>query len=207
MKQTEVANLELLVRLRAGDESARDKLILDNKGLVHYYVNKFPGRWLAAGGPDPCPPADELEAIGLLALCKAAQSIKLDHPHPSRHLAKWISKELMKGALKEHWTKGVPRGHCAVRLDVSRAKWRPGQDGIIGAAQPKRDEATLQHDLRDLVMTLCTPLERKIVRLLEDDKDLKLRDIAVAVERSPSIVHRHIKRIRKIIADAASAEG
>ena len=116
-------NARNLALLRAGD---RDGLVTTNVKLVYRLVHKYIKyvKYLKQPeGPQPYPTLEELEAIGLCALVKAARIMPVDCQKPSALSGASHSRRL-KGDAAKHWTAGVPRGHGAVRL--RRRHWIGG---------------------------------------------------------------------------------
>ena len=199
--------------LRAGD---RDGLITTNIRLVYRLVNKYRKQYT---GPDPCPTAKELEAIGFFALVKAARFMPASCEKPSAYLVRTIWRWVVAKAVKEHWTAGVPRRFAAVRLEASRTGWRRGYDGLAlpltkpDASTPHRAScrsswtiAVPSFDVHDAVDHACrNDLDRTIVRMRLEGHTFA--EIGCLVSRSPSIVAFRLQEIQKRMCDAAEKGG
>jgi RNA polymerase sigma factor (sigma-70 family) len=192
-KQNNISNLELLARLRAGDEAARKELIEKNTLLVGFLVHKFRD----ACTLDPRPRVEDLDAIGLLALVEAAHAIPLSHPHPSGYLATWVRGALKRGVWQEHF-RGVVPGHRAVRMAAYEGHDDPGVYTLPSEPDAEIDHVDNRIDFQDTVDAACRDtVDRKIIEMLVSK--YTTREIAAVVKRSQSTVCRRVKRLKKKI--------
>jgi hypothetical protein len=198
--------------LQAGD---RDGLITSNIKLVYRLVSKYRKQYV---GPDPCPTAEELQAIGCFALVKAVRVMSANCEKPSAYLVSAICRRLTANAAKEHWTAGVPFGHGAVRLEAPQMDWEQGFDGLVlplthSGVTPHRASCGSRWsvsepdlDLREMADQACrNDLDRMIVRMRLEGRTFA--EIGPAVSRAPSIVEVRLKKIGKRMRDAADKGG
>ena len=99
----------------------------------------------------------------------------------------------MENALAEHRVRMVPEDRRLYHLQMAEIKWGRGRDGVISAAQPK--PITPADDLREQILSVCTPLEREIVRLREAGHTYK--EIGVLVDRTDTVVSDHFREDHK----------
>ena len=136
---------ELFLRVRDGDETARDSLIRGNLRLVLSVIKKFDGR-----SENP----DDLFQVGCVGLIKGIDNFNVDlDVYPSTYLVPMISGELRR-YLRDNKTIRVSRSMRDTAYKVLQAKEKflaqhqrePGIDEIAGELGISREDVVFALD-------------------------------------------------------------
>jgi RNA polymerase sporulation-specific sigma factor len=155
--QRELEDLQLVIRARNGDLSARDEMIRRYTGFVRMKASSY----FLAGGD-----AEDLLQEGLIGLCKAIRDFRHDKETSFRSFAELCVTRQIITAIKT----ATRFKHQALNNYVSFSNTPAGQDGdsdcTLGDALPGShvDEPSVQvistEELKSLVFTLGTGLSR-----------------------------------------------
>jgi hypothetical protein len=184
MTPIEIANLELVARLQAGDESAREEMIKENIPLVKTVAGSFVWE-----GPDPPPDFEELFSYGLEGLWRASRRVHdIKHEKVGRNLRCWIHGEMARRAKQNHPLHKLNRkrkGQKPRRLEPYEPK-----DGPVPGGQEVVD-------CWDSILAACDDdIDRQIVELRRGNASYSL--IAETLNlKSKSTVSDRLRKIRK----------
>jgi RNA polymerase sigma-H factor len=155
--QRELEDLQLVLRARNGDMSARDEMIRRYTGFVRMKASSY----FLAGGD-----AEDLLQEGLIGLCKAIRDFRHDKETSFRSFAELCVTRQIITAIKT----ATRFKHQALNNYVSFSNTPAGQDGdsdcTLGDALPGShvDEPSVQvistEELKSLVFTLGTGLSK-----------------------------------------------
>ena len=155
--QRELEDLQLVLRARNGDMSARDEMIRRYTGFVRMKASSY----FLAGGD-----AEDLLQEGLIGLCKAVRDFRADKETSFRSFAELCVTRQIITAIKT----ATRFKHQALNNYVSFSNTPAGQDPdsdcTLGDALPGShvDEPSVQvistEELKSLVFTLGTGLSR-----------------------------------------------
>jgi RNA polymerase sporulation-specific sigma factor len=155
--QRELEDLQLVLRARNGDLSARDEMIRRYTGFVRMKASSY----FLAGGD-----AEDLLQEGLIGLCKAIRDFRHDKETSFRSFAELCVTRQIITAIKT----ATRFKHQALNNYVSFSNTPAGQDGdsdcTLGDALPGShvDEPSVQvistEELKSLVFTLGTGLSK-----------------------------------------------
>ena len=155
---TRELNEELQPRVKAGDESAREQMIVANRPFVAYKVTKFLAR---------CPQFKYLEedliAEGLLGLTHAVNTMREEEgDNPTSLIALCIEQHILMAVRAFDGAINVPSRSRRRRPDKLRVPSRVKLNDI------QAPDARGVIDLRDTIIACCeTPAEQQIVELRE----------------------------------------
>jgi RNA polymerase sigma-H factor len=204
--QRELEDLQLVLRARNGDLSARDEMIRRYTGFVRMKASSY----FLAGGD-----AEDLLQEGLIGLCKAIRDFRHDKETSFRSFAELCVTRQIITAIKT----ATRYKHQALNNYVSFSNTPAGQDGdsdcTLGDALPGShvDEPSVQvistEELKSLVFTLGTglsKLESDALRMyLEGSSyedmadslgcDTKTIDNALQRVKRKIVVHRQARQV------------
>ncbi len=204
--QRELEDLQLVLRARNGDLSARDEMIRRYTGFVRMKASSY----FLAGGD-----AEDLLQEGLIGLCKAIRDFRHDKETSFRSFAELCVTRQIITAIKT----ATRYKHQALNNYVSFSNTPAGQDGdsdcTFGDALPGShvDEPSVQvistEELKSLVFTLGTglsKLESDALRMyLEGSSyedmadslgcDTKTIDNALQRVKRKIVVHRQARQV------------
>jgi RNA polymerase sporulation-specific sigma factor len=204
--QRELEDLQLVLRARNGDLSARDEMIRRYTGFVRMKASSY----FLAGGD-----AEDLLQEGLIGLCKAIRDFRHDKETSFRSFAELCVTRQIITAIKT----ATRYKHQALNNYVSFSNTPAGQDGdsdcTLGDALPGShvDEPSVQvistEELKSLVFTLGTglsKLESDALRMyLEGSSyedmadslgcDTKTIDNALQRVKRKIVVHRQTRQV------------
>jgi RNA polymerase sigma factor (sigma-70 family) len=156
-------NLELLARILAGDDSARDDLFQANKGLVRTIAGNF--NWQ---GPAPKPSYDDLCCYGEEGLNQGCQNVhRIKHSNVCGYLTRWIWGRMLRLSNQNHPLHKIHRKRKGEKkkryiVNIPDDYESPDEQGVV--------------DLWDLILSCC-----------HDDKDRKIVTLRKQKETNESI--------------------
>jgi RNA polymerase sporulation-specific sigma factor len=203
--QRELEDLQLVVRARNGDMSARDEMIRRYTGFVRMKASSY----FLAGGD-----AEDLLQEGLIGLCKAIRDFRHDKETSFRSFAELCVTRQIITAIKT----ATRFKHQALNNYVSFSNTPAGQDGdsdcTLGDALPGShvDEPSIQvistEELKSLVFTLGTglsKLEADALRMYLEGSSYE--DMAESLGCDTKTIDNALQRVkRKIVVHRQSRQ-
>jgi RNA polymerase sporulation-specific sigma factor len=195
--QRELEDLQLVLRARNGDLSARDEMIRRYTGFVRMKASSY----FLAGGD-----AEDLLQEGLIGLCKAIRDFRHDKETSFRSFAELCVTRQIITAIKT----ATRFKHQALNNYVSFSNTPAGQDGdsdcTLGDALPGShvDEPSVQvistEELKSLVFTLGTglsKLESDALRMYLEGSSYE--DMAEALGCDTKTIDNALQRVKRKI--------
>jgi RNA polymerase sporulation-specific sigma factor len=203
--QRELEDLQLVLRARNGDMSARDEMIRRYTGFVRMKASSY----FLAGGD-----AEDLLQEGLIGLCKAIRDFRHDKETSFRSFAELCVTRQIITAIKT----ATRFKHQALNNYVSFSNTPAGQDGdsdcTLGDALPGShvDEPSIQvistEELKSLVFTLGTglsKLEADALRMYLEGSSYE--DMAESLGCDTKTIDNALQRVkRKIVVHRQSRQ-
>ncbi len=203
--QRELEDLQLVLRARNGDMSARDEMIRRYTGFVRMKASSY----FLAGGD-----AEDLLQEGLIGLCKAIRDFRHDKETSFRSFAELCVTRQIITAIKT----ATRFKHQALNNYVSFSNTPAGQDGdsdcTLGDALPGShvDEPSVQvistEELKSLVFTLGTglsKLEADALRMYLEGSSYE--DMAESLGCDTKTIDNALQRVkRKIVVHRQSRQ-
>jgi RNA polymerase sigma-H factor len=203
--QRELEDLQLLMRLKNGDDRARDVLIQRYTGFVRMKASSY---FIAGGEPD------DLIQEGLIGLCKAMRDFRADKETSFRSFAELCVTRQIITAIKT----ATRFKHSPLNTYVSFSQTPAGQDpdsdctlGDALAASHVNDPAVAvisTDELKSLVFCLGTglsPLEADALRMYLEGSSYE--EMAEVLDCDTKAIDNALQRVkRKIVQHQQSRE-
>ena len=182
---------ELLERIKSGDDSAREPLIVRNLRLVVYIAKKFEGSPVAL---------DDLVSIGTIGLIKAANTFK---PEKNIKLATYASRCIENEILMYLRKISVHKGDISIDEPLN-TDWDGNElllSDVLGSEPDEINRGIEYEDEKSLLLKTVNALperERLIMKLrfgLGGSKEYTQKEVADLLGISQSYISRLEKRI------------
>jgi RNA polymerase sporulation-specific sigma factor len=203
--QRELEDLQLVMRVRNGDERARETLIQRYTGFVRMKASSY---FIAGGEPE------DLVQEGLIGLCKAMRDFRADKETSFRSFAELcVTRQIITAIKTATRYKHAPL-NTYVSFSQTPAGQDPDSDVTLGDALPGShvhdpSVAVISTDeLKSLVFCLGTglsPLEADALRMYLEGSSYE--DMAEALDCDTKAIDNALQRVkRKILQHQRSRE-